>query len=219
MSEHPRFVSRVLAKVRALLPKQWRSEAGRKLRDAVGGISEYSQKDIRIRERLQEAPDVLWNTAKVKSSEALLKAAEEENKRIASELARQTLADKARQEKATADRMETEARISKIKEMEERIAFVEKLRAANAVPVWDRHGNMKVVKAPPDYDWDGLTSALLEAADLSLPAENEAGEATSSARVSRKLGEPTIIEPIEGLEVVAEDEDNPGTPRAADAQS
>ena len=97
----------------------------------------------------------------MKSSEALRNAAEEENKRIASELARQALPDKARQEKATAERMETEARISKIKEIEERVALVERLRAANSVPIWDAHGNMKILKAPSNYDWDGLTTALL----------------------------------------------------------
>jgi hypothetical protein len=173
MSEKPGLVSRVFARVRALLPEQWREAAGKRFRDTVGGISEYSTKSLRIRERLDEVPDIGWNSLKVKSSEALLKAAEEENKRIATELARQTLTDKARQEKATADRMETEARISKIKEIEERVTLVEKLRESNCVPVWDSKGNMRVLKAPPDYNWDELTSAIVHTADLSLPAESD----------------------------------------------
>jgi hypothetical protein len=185
-----------------MLPEQWRTQAGKTFRETLGSVSEYSKKDIRIRERLEEAPDVLWNTAKVKSSEALRNAAEEENKRIASELARQTLTDKARQEKATADRMETEARISKIKEIEERVALVEKLRAANSVPVWDARGNMKILKAPLGYDWDGLTAALLQAADLALPIgsetdDHQSGEGKiqpstdSTAQISGTAGIPS----------------------------
>jgi hypothetical protein len=48
---------------------------------------------------------------------------------------------------------------------------VEKLRAVNAVPVWDEQGNMKVLKVPQDYDWDGLADALLQAVDLPLQIE------------------------------------------------
>ena len=58
----------------------------------------------------------------------------------------------------------------------------------------------KVLKAPPNYDWDGLTAALLQAADLSLPAENEIklsavsrGEASVTAKVS-----PQVIGEIAG---------------------
>lgn len=175
MSDEPGVFSRVVARVRAMLPEHWRGSAGKRYRETTEAISEYSKKNIRIRERLDDAPDVIANTLKLKSNDALLKAAEEENKRIASELARETLSDKARQEKATADRMETEARTAKIKELQERITLVEKLQAVNCIPVWDKDGNMRVLKAPANYDWDGLTTAIVQSVDLSLPAEPAAG--------------------------------------------
>jgi hypothetical protein len=175
MSDKPGVFSRVVARVHAMLPEHWRGNAGKRYRETTEAISEYSKKNIRIKERLDEAPDVIANTLKLKSNDALLKAAEEENKRIASELARETLSDKARQEKATADRMETEARTAKIKELQERITLVEKLRAVNCIPVWDKEGNMRVLKAPANYDWDGLTTAIVQSADLSLPSEPFAG--------------------------------------------
>lgn len=190
MSDTPTLLDRVKAKIRALLPEHWRGKAGKRYRTTIGGISDYSKQNIRIREKLEEAPDVAWNSLKLKSSEALRNAADEENKRIASELARQTLTDKARQERATADRMETEARISKIKELEERLALVEKLRSANAVPVWDSQGKMTVLKAPADYDWDGLTKRLLVGGDLSLPGDQSnvdlVGSSHGQAAVSAK---------------------------------
>ena len=54
-SERPKFLARVVARVRALSPGQWRGRAGKTFHEVVGAISEYSEKDIRIRERLQEA--------------------------------------------------------------------------------------------------------------------------------------------------------------------
>jgi len=175
MSDKPGVFSRVVARVRAMLPEHWRGNAGKRYRETTEAISEYSKKNIRIKERLNEAPDVIANTLKLKSNDALLKAAEEENKRIASELARETLSDKARQEKATADRMETEARTAKIKELEERITLVERLRAVNCIPVWDKGGHMRVLRAPANYDWDELTSTIVQSVNLALPPEPVAG--------------------------------------------
>ena len=79
--------------------------------------------------------------------------------------------------------------------------LVEKLRWANSVPVWDAKGNMAVLKAPPDYDWDGLTRQLLQAADLSLPEDrlnfvgSVHGEATVTAKLSGIFGSAQVIRP------------------------
>ena len=168
MSEKKGLLSRVAARVRAMLPQHWQGKAGKRYRETTEALSEYSKKNIRIQERLKEAPDVIANSLKVKSSETLLNVAEEENKHIATELARQTFNDKVRQEKATADRMEIEARTAKVKELQERIALVEKLRAVNCVPVWDKDGNMLVLNAPANYNWAGATRAILQPGDLAL---------------------------------------------------
>src|ERR1039457_540080 len=118
MSKRHGILMRVRAKVRALLPEHWRGAAGERFRQTAATISEYSQEHVRVRERMEEAPDVIWDSLKERSSRTLVNAAEEEGKRIASELARQTLTDKTRQERATAERLEAEARISKISEIQ-----------------------------------------------------------------------------------------------------
>jgi hypothetical protein len=51
---------------------------------------------------------------------------------------------------------------------------------------------MKVLKAPRDYDWDGLMSTLLEAADLSLPVEPEVKLSGSFRAEAHVTGEATI---------------------------
>jgi hypothetical protein len=157
---------RLKARIVALLPEQWRGDAGKRFRETIDAMSEYSGKNIRIKEKLQEAPSVLWETAKIKSSQALVNAAEEEQRRIDTELARRTLADKARQEKATADKLESDARVSIIVEMEARLQFVEKMRGMNIVPVWNSQGQMTFVKTPPAFDWDGITQRLITTRDL-----------------------------------------------------
>ena len=111
---------------------------------------------------------MLWNTLKEKHSRTLVNFADEEQKRIAAELSKMTLQDKVRQEKATADRMEADARAAILKELEGRIAFVDKLRELRLIPLWDARGNMMFVKAPPNYDWDGLAGEMLKNRDLDI---------------------------------------------------
>jgi hypothetical protein len=166
------IVRLVRARVRALLPKQWRSEPGRQVRETVDEISEFAKKNVRLAEKLEALPDVLWNTAQVKSSEALVNAADEEQKRIASELARQILPDKVRQEKATADRMEAEARLAQIKEIQERLAFLDKLRTLGVVPVWDSNGTMTFLRAAVDFDWDEISRQMMKADALQFTGQN-----------------------------------------------
>lgn len=169
MPDKPGLLTRLRISVRALLLEHWKGQAGQRFRETVNTVSEFTKEHVKPGERLKEAPDMLWDTLKEKSSRTGVNLADEEQKRIASELARRTLEDKARQESAIADRLETEARMAKIQEQQTRLDFVEKLRKINVVPVWDARGSMIFAKAPTDYDWDGLTSRLLQARDLQLP--------------------------------------------------
>jgi uncharacterized protein YukE len=155
------FLTRIKATVRALLPEHWQGEAGERFRDTMATLSEYSKNNVRVRERLKEAPEIIWETLKQKSSEALMNAAEEEEKRIANELAKQTLPAKRRQEEAIAEKSEAEVRLMRIQELEARLAFIERLRQLGMICVWDVEGNMAFAKAPTDYNWDGLIEELV----------------------------------------------------------
>ena len=79
-----------------------------------------------------------------------------------------------RRKQRALDRLEIEARTARVKELQERVSLVEKLRALGAVPVWDSHGSMAVVNAPHDYDWDELTRRLISATDLSETPTDQA---------------------------------------------
>ena len=165
------FITRVKARVTALLPEQWKGKAGERFRETVDTLSDYTKKNVRVGERLREAPDVLWETLKQKSSEALVNAAEEEHKRIEIELARQTLVAKRRQEEASADKAETEARMLRIDEIEKRLAFIEKLRKSGMVCVWSSEGQMTFLKAPLNFNWEDLIKRAITNDELTLASE------------------------------------------------
>jgi hypothetical protein len=124
---------------------------------------------VRPEERLVEAPDLAWNRIKgeanEKHSQALVNFAEEEEKRIAIELARNTLGNQIRASKAAADKLEAEARLAQTNELAGRLELLERCRQLGVIPLWDNAGRMVFSKSPKDLDWDGLEQHLLLGAE------------------------------------------------------
>jgi len=170
MSDKSSFFTRITVRVKALLSKHWLGSAGRRFRQTTTVISDYTHEKIRPAERLAEAPDLGWKAlqgaALEKHARALKEYAEEETERVEVELRRKTLDSKVRQEKATADKLESEARTAQIVELQERIKLLDNLKRVGAIPIWDEDGNMRIVKAAPDFAWDGLQEKLLKTGEL-----------------------------------------------------
>ena len=170
MREKESTVSRIVARVRCMLPRDWLGRAGKRFRQTTNAISDFSEKHIRIGEKVEAAPDLAWKALQGAASEKYAKAlkdyAEEERERLDSELKRRTLESNARQVKAAADKLESEARIAQINEMDARLSFFDKLKQRNAIPIWDDSGNMTFARAPQDYDWDGLQDRVLRTGEL-----------------------------------------------------
>lgn len=150
-----------VVKVRALLPTDWIGSAGTRFRKAFSTVGAF----LRVRELAQAAPDLaltaLEGAATEKHSSALLNYAKRETETIETEFKRRTLESKARQEKATAEKLESEARLSQTKEVQARIELFEKLRAIDVLPIWDESGKMAIIKAPADISWDELQIKLI----------------------------------------------------------
>jgi hypothetical protein len=144
-------------------------------------VSDYTHEKIRPAERVAQAPDLAWKAvqgaALEKHAKALKDYADEESQRVDLALKRKTAESKARQEKATADRMESEARISQIKELQERIRLFDELKRFGAIPVWDDDGNINVLKAPPDFDWEELQQQVLKTGELPALTDETRGSA------------------------------------------
>jgi hypothetical protein len=180
MPEKTGIATRITARVRALLPKDWLGGAGRLFRKATTAMSDFTHKNIRPGERLNEAPDLGWKAvqgaALEKHARAVKQYAEEENERIEIELKRKTLHSKERQENAAADKLESEARIAQIRELQERIKLFDDLKRFGAVPVWDQDGNLSLSKAPPNFNWDELQEQLLKTKEISMLNASSASE-------------------------------------------
>lgn len=163
-------LGRIVARVRCMLPKDWLGRAGKRFRQTTTAISDFSEQHIRLGEKVGAAPDLVWRAIEGAASEKYAKAlkdyAEEEKDRLDSELKRRTLESNARQAKATADKLESEARTAQINEMDARLSFFDKLKQRNAIPIWDDNGNMTFAKAPNDYDWDSLQDRMLRTGEL-----------------------------------------------------
>ncbi len=145
------------ARLRALLPSDWFGVAGKRFLKTGEVLAEYSREHIRPEEKVEELPDLAWNRVKgeanEKHSQALVNFADEESKRIANELARRTADDKAREARASANKMEAEARLSQTSELTARISLVKECRALGVLPVWNRRGAITFLKAPDGLDW------------------------------------------------------------------
>jgi len=182
MSDNPSSITRIVV-VRALRPRDWLRAAGRRFRQTMTAISDYAHEKIRPGERLDEAPELGWKAvqgaALEKHARALKEYAGEENERIEIELKRKTVDSRTRQEKATADKLESEARVSQIRELQERIKLFDELRRFGAIPVWDVDGNMRVIKAPPNLAWDELQKQLLETGELPPMCETSIADTES----------------------------------------
>jgi len=138
-------------------------------------FADFSRDHIRPQEKLEELPDLAWNRVKgeanEKHSKALLNFADEESKKIANEIARRTVDEKVREAKASATRLEAEARLSQTNEMLARVTLVERCKSMGVLPVWNRSGEMTFLNAPANFDWDGLTQRLLSQDELGQTEE------------------------------------------------
>ena len=104
-----------------MLPKDWLGRAGKRFRQTTTAISDFSEQHIRLGEKVDAAPELAWRALQGAASEKYARAlkdyAEEEKDKLDSELKRRTLESNARQAKATADKLESEARIAQLNEM------------------------------------------------------------------------------------------------------
>jgi hypothetical protein len=168
MSDKPPFIKRVVGRIIALLPEDWQGDAGKIFQETVKGMSDYNRDHVRLGERFDEAPDVAWNTLKVKSSEALLNAATTEQKQVEITLAQRTISAKVRQEEATAEKMESEARISRMNEIDAKMKLARRLQELKMLPLYDQQGNLHVVPAPDDFDWQAFLKYITAHMDRGL---------------------------------------------------
>ena len=163
MPDRESVVTRFVAKVRAVLDEDWVGTAGRRFRRTISKISQLNQNHLHLGERASAAPDLAWTAVQGVASEKHAKAASDyskaENDRIDVALKRRVLEDKVRQERATADRLEAEANLARIRELQSRLDLAKQLAELGVALVLDENAVIRAYKHP-HYPGDILSGVL-----------------------------------------------------------
>ena len=166
MHDRDGYLLRFVARVRALTPDDWLLGPGRMFRRTFDAVLRFNREHVQIEEKIEDAPSLAWKAvegaALQKHASATLQYAQEESQRIQIEQQKRVLEAKVRQENATADKLEAEARIFQIRELEARYELARKLRDAGITFVTDNRGVTNFIPVPPGYDWHLLTGRLEE---------------------------------------------------------
>jgi hypothetical protein len=183
----------IRAKINALLPTDWKGSPGHQFRNTLSAVSLYCKQHIQPRENLEELAELTWTRAKGEGNEkfaqALKSYAEEESLKIANRVAARTAEDQIRASRATADKLESEARLSEMQELTARADLVERCRQLGVIPIWNQIGHMTIVKAPPQFNWDEFAESMLVALDSARTHANQAepgGQRLAAFSVLRK---------------------------------
>jgi hypothetical protein len=171
----------IKARILPLLPEDWLGRSGQKFRSAVEAIRDFTELHVHPKDKLDQAPDVLWKTAQIKSSQAELNLAQAEERKVNAELARRTLHAKTRQEEAAARKEEALADQESVKAIEARLRLYETLKAQNVTVSFDLEGNATFAPAPADYPWDLLRTSLCPPQpDQGAPSSKDDAESPKS---------------------------------------
>jgi|ERR1022692_2309493 phosphoglycolate phosphatase-like HAD superfamily hydrolase len=157
---------RVAARVQALRPEDWLGSAGLHFKSAMRIVSRFAKQqhltpaeladDVVVLARLK-----LEGMATREHAEALKNYADEEQHRIDNRFKEKTFEAKVRQEEATAAKLESEARIAKIKEADALIDLIAKLQQNGVILTVDGQHNVTVSNAPPGFDWEMFARNVL----------------------------------------------------------
>lgn len=174
MSEREGVLSRVVAQIRALLPKDWRGRAGQRFRKAAAVISEFTEENhIRPRELAEGAVSLtrrkVEGLANKEYATAAKEFAEAEDKKIDIVLKRRSLESEVRKKEA-------EARKAEIDNVITELTLLQKLKEAGVVLARDEKGNLTVLRAPIQFPFEDLKRRLLEAGKDSDPKDPKSSE-------------------------------------------
>jgi hypothetical protein len=168
MSLREGIITRLIARVRALLPGDWHGRAGQRFRRTVETISDFADEHhVRPGEVLGEGVELgrrkLEGLANHEFSQAAKNFADTEKIKIESELQRRSLESDVARKEAEARKASAEARIQEAKAIEAELDLVGKLRHAGVLLYKDPAGGLTVLPAPAKLDFSTLQQRVIEA--------------------------------------------------------
>jgi len=160
-------VRRFLARVRALLPGDWKGQPGTRFRETLNRISNFATKH-KVRPKDLASDGIVLGKRKLEGlankeyATALKDFADAEHRAIETELQRRSLEIKVRKEEA-------ETRLAEVKALDPELDLLVKLRQTGVVLLTDARGNLTVLPAPDRCD-------LIKLARKTLVESNQVAE-------------------------------------------
>ena len=166
MSDRGGVVTRLIARIRALLPQNWRREPGERFRNTTTRISEFTaQHRLRPADVAEEAVILgrrkLEGAASEQYAAAMRDFAEAEQKKIEIEFQRRSLESRLRKEHAEADQAEADARLTRAGALDAELDLLKKLNEIGVVLQRHAQGNLTVLPRPESCDLDDLVQRRL----------------------------------------------------------
>jgi biotin carboxyl carrier protein len=150
MSNPISSISRLVARVTAVFEADWFGMAGERWRQTVSKLANLNRKHLQLEDKAGQAPDLLWRAgvgfATEKHAKATADYEKAENDRIDAALKRRVLEDKARQERAMANKLEAEAVQARIQEIKARVALDRELEGLGVAIQLDSDGTIRAMR-------------------------------------------------------------------------
>lgn len=146
------LLTRLRIRLTPQFAEEWLKEPGILFRKTLRRLTAYSREQLELPEKVDALSGMAWKAAEGVSSAQHAKAdadyAKAENDRIDAELRRRTLDAKVRQEFAVANKAESEARLSRLKELEARLDLERKCREIGVMMNVDDNMNISFAPRP-----------------------------------------------------------------------
>lgn len=168
-------------------PEEFRQIVFDKFSNDFETAANHSSREVRSLVHLSKA---VKGAAFEKDASALREYAKEESTRMDMEVKQRTIPSKVRQQDAAAERLESEVRISQIKELQEGIRLSDYLKGMGARLVWNSEGQARVLMASE--------MPMLKETSKRARSTPFRRELRSAGRFDRKLA--SLFEALEGRE-------------------
>lgn len=154
------FVTTIVARIRALLPRDWRGTAGGRFKDTARAISEYAEEHhVRPQDLLNEGLNLgrrkltglatqEHSAAEKNYAEAAKAFCEIEDRKIETELKRRSLESRAKKEEADARKSLADARLTEIQAYTAELDLLKKLEEIGVVLRCDQNGDLTALPLP-----------------------------------------------------------------------
>jgi hypothetical protein len=160
------IITRLVARVRALLRRDWSGQAGERFRTTTQAISDFAEEHgVTPGELLAEGVELgrrkVAGLANAEFAQAARNFAESEKISVDTELRRRSLTSDLSAREAQTRKARAEARMEEIKALQAELALVEQLQKARVVPYRDEHGNMTILPLPKNLRLKEIVEEML----------------------------------------------------------